>query len=139
MSLCAEHCTQMMPTQIRVKMLKNRFIFKENDQIGSGNFGSVFRGNDIVGQRDVAIKVVPWQKFRVEELDCLLQLKDKSENVIQLVDYDQDQNFCYLVTEYCPGGDLQTHIQKMFTACRVSEEEAVNYLTQILRGMYCLV
>ena len=37
-----------------------------------------------------------------------------NENIVKLVDYVESPGSCYVVMEYCDGGDLESNILKQF-------------------------
>jgi len=122
-----------MPKQIDNYILERK--------IGSGQFGEVYKGfNKITGQ-DVAVKVVKRELLTGKFLELLeneikvLRSCD-NVNIIKLYDLKKTSNNFYLVLEYCNEGDMGDYmkLKKWLT-----EDEAVDYLVQILNGFKTLV
>ncbi len=100
-----------------VKKIEN-YMFNLSEKIGEGSFSQVFRGTDITRNSTVAVK-----KIRIGEikskiarrlLDCeiaVLQLL-QHPHVIRCLDVHTSINNCYIVTEYCQGGDLDQHLRQ---------------------------
>jgi serine/threonine protein kinase len=64
------------------------------------------------------------------EIEVLKILKN-SENIIDVYDIYNTKNNTYIITELCEGGDLSGFISKKKV---LSETEAIEYMTQILKG-----
>lgn len=58
------------------------------------------------------------------EVSSLSKIKNK--NVVGFVDFFEDKSNCYLVLEYCNGGDLEQYILSK-KGKRLVEPEALEY------------
>mmetsp|Transcript_17340 Transcript_17340/g.17020 ORF Transcript_17340/g.17020 Transcript_17340/m.17020 type:complete len:214 (+) Transcript_17340:24-665(+) len=89
-----------------VQDIKSIFVFDE--KIGDGKFGTVFLAhprNDL--ESNVAIKLIPQESFshRIEKELLLLKNIDHN-NVIRYISAYKDNEYYYIVTEHCEGGEL---------------------------------
>ena len=88
------------------------YLFKWTNKIGKGNFSDVYLGLNEQNQEQVAIKVIKnesvksktAQRILNDEINILKHLNHP--NVIQCFDVISSLNNCYIITEYCEGGDL---------------------------------
>ena len=88
-----------------------------------------------------ACKIVPraslrdplWAKQFESEIRISQQLRHPG--IVQIVDLLKDEHNCYVLMELCSNGDLLHHINHKG---HLSEEEAANFLNQILEAVaYC--
>lgn len=91
-----------------------------------------------VGKREtVAIKCVlkrSLNKYSTENLLTeieLLKLLDH-EHIVQLKDFEWDQNYIYIITEYCAGGDLMTLLRQK----RALHESVVRQFLQQIGNLF---
>jgi len=122
-----------MPKQVDNYILERK--------IGAGQFGEVFKGFNKLNGQDIAVKVVRRELLTGKFLELLeneikvLRSCDNA-NIIKLYDLKKTSNNFYLVLEFCNEGDMGDYlkIKKWLT-----EDEAVDYLIQILNGFKTLV
>ena len=107
-------------------------------ELGSGAFGKVMLGKHKLTGEMRAIKIV--HKLRVKDVESfqnevqILSCLDHP-HVIKLIETYESERICFLVTEYCEGGELFFHITK---AKRLTEEQAANAFRQIVAAVrYC--
>ncbi|CAD8133879.1 unnamed protein product [Paramecium octaurelia] len=109
--------------------------------LGRGGFGQVFRGIKKDKLQQVAIKVIEIERFAeneglfgklVESEIKALQLV-KSDHVIAIYDTFQDDQYRYIVLEYCDSGDLE--IQLKNPNFKLTEQDALGIFKQILKGL----
>ena len=83
--------------------------YRIKEQIGAGGMGVVFLAHDERLERDVAIKVLPAgtlvdqsvrKRFRKEALTLS---KLNHPNIATIFDFDEENETCFLVTEYISG------------------------------------
>jgi polo-like kinase 1 len=107
------------------------------EELGHGGFAKVFRAS-LDGHKEVAIKVTSkdrlvkpkaQQKHRTE---VEIQKSLDNPNVLQAVDFFDDDHFTYLVLELCSRGSLKIQLRKRV---KFSEEETIRYLRQIIAGV----
>lgn len=114
------------------------------EDIGSGTFGQVKLALHIDSNIPVAIKVLNKEEIKqnddfervARELDILVKMNHP--NIIYLYEVpaahqiiEEEDNY-FLVTEYCPDGDLETLLKKKR---RLSEAEAMRYIVQIISAV----
>ena len=116
--------------KIKLNQVKNRFLplsesvsrglepeptiqdFKIKKEIGSGSFGRVYLASHIKTNVDYAIKVIdkrnktnidgkPYFRREIE-----IMYKIRHPNCVRLFGNFEDENYCYFIMEYVPGGNL---------------------------------
>ena len=122
------------------KIIEN-YILQE--VIGSGQYGKVFRSQNMKNDEVFAIKVVKLGKFKevpklheftMNEIKTLSKIENP--NVIRFVEMLQTCNNVYLVYEFCNGGTLENLIQKKKFLC---EAEALHVFQQIMNAFKSLI
>ena len=107
------------------------------DSLGQGGMGHVFKAEDPILKRVVAIKVLPRDKLTPEaianftrEIQALSSLNHPK--LVRAVDAGNDGNVNYLVTEYVPGSDLRKLVRR---SGALSMEAAANIISQVAEGL----
>ncbi|KAM3140387.1 Protein kinase domain containing protein [Paramecium bursaria] len=110
------------------------------DFINIGAFGEVYKAKHRISEQLRAIKFIKkkamspdQQKKLVSEVEILKQLDHP--NIIAVYEFYQDEQFFYIVTELCSGGELFDRIvqEKHF-----SEKKAARVMKQLLSAVtYC--
>ncbi|HKJ27347.1 MAG TPA: protein kinase, partial [Anaerolineales bacterium] len=99
-----------------LKLLNNRY--RLNTMIGRGGMAMVFKGKDLMLERDVAIKVLLSryakdpafrERFR-QEAKAAANLSHP--NIVTVYDFGYDQTRLYIVMEYVSGKDLNTLVHE---------------------------
>ncbi|CAD8199038.1 unnamed protein product [Paramecium octaurelia] len=113
-------------------------------EIGKGAFGQVFQAKNLLTNEVVAIKCIPRSKLTdhggivgqliQSEVEVLRQINN--QHVVRLVQYLESANQCYIVLEYCNSGDFEQLWQSRNK--KIPENEAINYMKQVLAGMQAL-
>lgn len=113
--------------------------------IGKGSFSRVYYGYHSSTGNVVAIKKIrknSIQKISMDritnEIELMKKLNDK--NIVQYKDMISDNNYIYIITDYCNGGSLQTFIEnhRGFPE-NFPEDEVKIYMTQIRNSLEYLV
>jgi serine/threonine protein kinase len=98
-------------------VLNDRYVLRE--LIGRGGMGEVWRGSDIVLDRDVAVKVLlhAWtgdptfsERFRAEAR-AMAALSDP--NIVEIYDFGNAHGLVYLVMQFVPGEALHGLLQRV--------------------------
>jgi serine/threonine protein kinase len=108
-------------------------------KIGQGQFGKVYKGVMIDDQKKVfAVKCIEKKKLegnkilnRLFQTEMSVMSKINHPNIMHLYEFMETGNNYYLVIQYCNNGDLESYLKKMG---KLSEEEAVYFLMQIMNG-----
>lgn len=95
------------------------YIF--TDKVGSGTYATVYKAYRKIGSRDVvAVKCVRKASLNnvskenlLTEIELLKTLKH--DHIVQLKDFTWDENYIYLIMEYCSGGDLSSFLRSRRT------------------------
>jgi serine/threonine protein kinase len=109
--------------------------------IGSGHTGTVYLATRTDLEGEFAVKVIPKRTFATEaalrhfEKQLHVMARCCHPNVLFLLDFLEDQSAFYLVTEFCPGGDLARLIRD---ARYLNEADAKRYFRQIIDGVTAL-
>ena len=114
---------------------KDPFLdYKIIKTIGDGTFGKVELVEHKITGMIRAMKIIP-KANEINEMSVLNELyilkKIDHQNVIKIYEFYSDDKNYYLITEYCPGGDL-------FTATKnenLSEVQVSNIIYQILLAL----
>lgn len=112
------------------RSLEERFPgYEVLEELGRGAMGTVYKARQKSLNRDVAIKVVR-PNLTIDdmfikrlELEAKTMAKLRHPNIVAAIDFGFQQNLCYIVMEYIPGGvTLQDIIEKRH---HISEKEAL--------------
>ena len=105
--------------------------------IGKGAYSKVYKGFDSETDEIIAIKIVDRSHIKPDahkriksEVRILEQIEHK--NIIHLIDFINDEDYYYLILEYCAGGDLSNFIK---SEGRLNEERAKGYMSQIVDAL----
>ncbi|XP_027204635.2 serine/threonine-protein kinase ULK3-like isoform X1 [Dermatophagoides pteronyssinus] len=107
--------------------------YQLNHLIGKGSYGHVFRAEKKISHEIVAIKCIPLKSLSknshdniINEISILKQLKH--DFIVQMLDFQWDKAFVYMIFEFCPGGELASIIRLK----RSFPEEIVQHFLQQL-------
>ena len=116
-------------------------IYEIKQVLGKGKFGLVKLGIHRGNGRKVAIKII--NKKLVTAID-VQQVKTeidilkiaKHPNIIQLYDVFENENYIYIIMEYCAGGDLFSYIEKR--GFRLPETRAAEIIHKLSTAVFFL-
>jgi serine/threonine protein kinase len=107
--------------------------------LGSGTFGDVYRGEDGLLQRLVAIKVPRRNRVRSsEEQDAFLEEARvlaclDHEGIVRVYDYGKtDDGLCYVVSQFIDGTNLQARIEQE----QLPFPESLRVVASVARALY---
>lgn len=108
--------------------------YEFNQKLGEGAYGSVYRATNIKTNLTRAVKTIHKSRIKnIEFLNELSVLKTVDHpNVIKLFDCYLDNDFYYLVEEYCSGGNLYDYIKK---EKYFNEQKAANIMYQLFSAL----
>ncbi|CAK60049.1 unnamed protein product (macronuclear) [Paramecium tetraurelia] len=116
----------------------NKYVYSEDDEIGRGAYGIVFKGLDCVTKQCVAIKLLNADDMQDQDSICKFQnemsiIKEfQSPNIIKFIDCYSDNKQNIAVFDYCDGGDLLKFLE--INQNSVDEETALRILIQIVNA-----
>lgn len=118
------------------KTISNRYVVEE--MLGQGGMSSVYKGTDPNLKRVVAIKLIHShlsnnpdfvQRFE-EEAAAVAQLRH--HGIIQVYDFNRDDDLYYMILEFVPGETLQDHLKRLNDSGRkLSPPKAIEYMAGI--------
>jgi len=116
--------------KIKLNPVKNRFLpicesvaiglepepkiqdFKIKKEIGNGSFGRVYLATHIKTNVDYAIKIIDKRnKTNIDgkpyfQREIEIMYKIKHPNCVRLFGNFEDEDYCYFIMEYIPGGNI---------------------------------
>ncbi len=112
--------------------------YKLLGQVGSGGMSTVYLGEHVLMQRQVAIKVLP--RNRVTDTSYLARFRREARaaasldhpNIVRAYDIDNDGDNHYLVMEFVDGRDLQQTVKRNGPMDYVT---AADYVRQAAEGL----
>ena len=119
-----------------LKLLNNRY--RLNTLIGRGGMAMVFNGQDLMLERDVAVKVLRSryakdpafrERFR-QEAKAAANLSHP--NIVTVYDFGYDQERLYIVMEYVAGKDLHTLVHERG---RLSVDRGLDLAVKACKGI----
>jgi serine/threonine protein kinase len=118
------------------KKLSNRYLIEE--MLGQGGMSAVYKASDPNLKRVVAIKMIHShlsnepdfvQRFE-EEASGVAQLRH--QGIIQVYDFNKDNDDYYMVMEFVPGETFQQHLKRLNAEGRqLPIQKAVEYMADI--------
>ncbi|CAN8011128.1 unnamed protein product [Ixodes pacificus] len=115
------------------------YVFTE--KLGQGTYATVFKAYHKMGaRRVVAIKCISKSSLTKSATENLLTeiailKKIKNEHIVELIDFQWNQHFIYLIMEYCSGGDLHRYIR---ANKRLRESIVRKFLQQLAKALQVL-
>ncbi|MGB7096425.1 MAG: protein kinase, partial [Anaerolineales bacterium] len=126
----------MSSTDIVGKTLGGRY--KIQSLIGQGGMASVYKAYDPNLHRAVAIKVIhphlsnnP-EFFRRFEEEATAVAQFRHPNIVQMYDFNHDEDLYYMVMEFVMGETLQTRLKRLNASeRRLGIKEAITFTAEI--------
>jgi len=115
-------------------------FYKIGKTLGEGAYGKVYQVQHRTTGMIRGMKAIKKKSVLKEEQEKLFSevsiLKDLDHpNIVKLYELFQDENYYYLIMEFCTGGELFDRIQAMHS---FTEKIAAEYMKQILSAVvYC--
>jgi len=112
------------------------------EEIGQGQFGKVYKGQNMRNGEIVAIKEVKMERYMQDsvlkscinnEIYVLSQISHK--NIIRLMKEIHTELYLYIVYEFCNEGNLDDYLGKKK---KLSEDEAIEIMKGLLEGFKLL-
>ncbi len=118
------------------KKLSNRYVIDE--MLGQGGMSAVYKATDPNLKRVVAVKMIhphlsndpDFVRRFEEEAAAVAQLRH--HGIIQVYDFNQDDDVYYMVLEFVPGETIQEHLKRLNeSGRRISIANAVTYMADV--------
>ncbi|MFD1031018.1 Stk1 family PASTA domain-containing Ser/Thr kinase [Metaplanococcus flavidus] len=112
--------------------------YKIKELIGGGGMSNVYLANDMILDRDIAIKILRYDFSNEEELRRRFQREALSTtslahpNIVNIFDVGEDGAMPYLVMEYVPGKTLKEYI---IEHSPIAPERAVKIMKQLASAL----
>jgi calcium-dependent protein kinase len=131
------------PVTFRRPSLQNySHNYKELKKLGSGSFAQVMLCLHLPTHTQRAVKIIKKASICTSQQDSVFILKEfkilrelDHPNIVRCFEVFEDDNCCYISTEYCPAGDLFSEIIKLK---KFQESQASEIIKQVLSALvYC--
>ena len=118
------------------KKLSNRYEIEE--LLGQGGMSAVYKATDPNLKRVVAIKIIhphlsndaDFVKRFEEEATAVAQLRNPG--IIQVFDFNKDDDVYYMVLEFVPGETIEQHLKRLNKdGRRLSITSAIEYVAEV--------
>lgn len=118
------------------KSLSKRYVLEE--MLGQGGMSAVYKSTDPNLKRVVAIKIIHphlsndpnFVKRFEEEAEAVAQLRNPG--IIQVYDFNRDEDTYYMVLEFVPGETIQEHLKRLNESGRkLSTTSAIEYIAEV--------
>eukprot|EP00850_Spirogloea_muscicola_P003651 SM000015S01151 [mRNA] locus=s15:51197:56621:- [translate_table: standard] len=114
--------------------------WRKGQLLGSGTFGTVFRGYDMDQGQLFAVKEVPLEATQATASESIKQIKQEiallsqleHPNIVKYLGTDTEGDFLYIFLEYIPGGSIHKLLQEFG---KFDEPLIRTYTRQILGGL----
>jgi serine/threonine protein kinase len=125
-----------MASSLVGKTISNRYVIEE--MLGQGGMSAVYKATDPNLKRVVAVKVIhshlssdkDFVKRFEEEAAAVAQLRHPG--IIQVHDFNRDDDTYYMVLEFVPGETFQEHLKRLNDSGRkLSPAKAAEYMASI--------
>lgn len=127
---------ETMANSLIGRTISKRYVIEE--MLGQGGMSAVYKSTDPNLKRVVAIKVIHShlsnnpdfvQRFE-EEAAAVAQLRH--HGIIQVYDFNRDDDLYYMVLEFVPGETIQDHLKRLNDSGRkLSPKSAIEYMASI--------
>eukprot|EP01084_Bolivina_argentea_P025458 47336_1 len=88
-------------------MANPKEIYNLIKEIGSGEFGAVYKAQIKKTKKIVAIKKIPHHKYKSINQEIKALAKCNSDFIIKYFGQHGDADFQWIVLEYCAGGSIE--------------------------------
>ncbi len=118
------------------KRIEGRYVI--TDLIGDGGMANVYKANDILEDRTVAVKILKDEFLENEEFIRRFKNESKAiallnhQNIVRVYDVSFSDKMMSIVMEYVEGVTLKDYIELRGA---LSWKDAVYFMTQILRAL----
>ena len=123
--------------QLRLHLGENKSRYGSLDLIGAGAMGAVFKAYDKKLERTIALKAIHISQINVDKMrerfkrEAKLLSSIRHRNIVQLFDFEEAGDICYLTEEYVEGLPLDIHIAEG----NLSTADLVRIMAQLADGL----
>ena len=116
-------------------------LYEVTSKLGNGKFGLVKLGINKQTRKKVAIKIMAKMDMNKEDLELVKTEIEilkicQHPNIIHLYEVFENENYFYIIMEYCEGGDLFSYLEKR--RFHIKEEQACHIIHKMLTAIYYL-
>ena len=117
----------------------NDFIVMK--ELGSGSFGHVLLAQHKITQAKYAIKAIDKRsRVNIQEMPYFIReieimYRVHHPNVVKLFGHFEDNNYCYFIMEYMPGGNIYSIVQRTHV---VTLQEIASIMKDVISAVYFL-
>ena len=114
-------------------------IYEVKQKLGNGKFGLVKLGINKQTNQKVAIKIMSKKQMNTSDLELVRTEIEilkicQHPNIIKLYDIFENENYYYIIMEYCSGGDLFSFLERH--QFKLKEELASKIMHKICAAIY---
>jgi calcium-dependent protein kinase len=125
---------------------KNKY--KRGNLLGKGAFGNVYESKNPIFDNKIAMKIIDKNKININDINNDIQNEEKEDmkseinilkklshpNIVRIFEFYETDNYFYLITEFCKGGELSNYINKNI----LSEAQLCVIFYQVFSGLIYL-
>ena len=113
-------------------------IYEITKTLGKGKYGLIKLGKNKKTNEEVAIKILCKTNMRNDQLTLIKTEIDilkicHHKNIIKLYDIFENENFFYIIMEYCSGGDLFSYLER--NKFHIPERQSCKIIYKILKAL----
>ena len=125
--------------QVAIKIMSKKDIYEVKQKLGNGKFGLVKLGINKQTNQKVAIKIMSKKQMNTSDLELVRTEIEilkicQHPNIIKLYDIFENENYYYIIMEYCSGGDLFSFLERH--QFKLKEELASKIMHKICAAIY---
>ena len=131
--------TRKVGNELKNTEYKFNELYRLTKELGEGAYSVVYQAKNRKTKELVAVKVINKSRLPKEEYlnltnEVAIMQKLDHPNIVKFIDYFDEKESCFIVTELCSGGELLDHILKH----KYSEGNAATVIRIICKALqYC--
>lgn len=131
----------------RIKAIQGKLSSYEIiETIGQGNFGKVYKVQDLKSKEIKALKRIDKDAMKEEPklkelihseiniMSDLIKLNSKNKNIVKYYEDFEDNEHIYIVIEYCENRDLKKYMKENLKVNKLTENHVLKIFKDILNG-----